>query len=670
MRASRHLATALAASAAIFASLAPPSHASAQRPVEPGQEPADTFQLPEVVVTATRVPLHRDALATPVTVLTREGLQEAGIRTVAEALKTVPAVAVVRAGAPGAQTSLFLRGGEGDYVKVLIDGVPVNDAGGAIDLADLTTDQVERIEVVRGPTSVLYGSDAVAGVIQIFTRRGAGAPKIQVQSTGGIGSERLSDGSYGLADVDATLSGATGGVSYTLGGARTWSQGMYPYNSERDLTTGTARIGLAPRAGTAVSGFARYTGSQSHFPTSGSGELVDRNAYLDRGQLTAGIEASQRLSAGVEARLQLGLTDRSQVSIDEQDGPADTLGTYTSVLESSLLRRQADLHVNVDLPRSVATIGATLEWSEGGSSYQSDGQFGPYGAEASYDRSNRGYYAQMVSEPAAGLHLTLGARVDDNQVFGTYDTYRLGAAYELLNDTRIRAAYGTAFREPTFAESFGSGFGDAGNTGLEPERSESWEVGLEHDLGAARVAATWFDQSFQQLIQFTSSPPEPGAPNYFNVGQASADGLELTGETGRGRFSGRVSYTWLRTEVLDPGLATDAGFVQGEPLLRRPEHAGTVTGRVAFGDGVLGATLNLVGDRQDLDFSGFPAPRVTLDGYATLDLALEYTVLPGGVETDLLLRVDNLMDTDYESVSGFPGTGRVARLGVRMNMGL
>ena len=142
------------------------------------QTSADTFALPGIVVTATRVPLTREAVPTPVTVWTREELQERGIHSVAEALAAIPAATVARAGSRGAQTSLFLRGGESDYVKVLIDGVAVNDPGGAFDYADLSTDQVERIEVVRGPVSVLYGSDAVSGVVQIFTRRAAGAPTI------------------------------------------------------------------------------------------------------------------------------------------------------------------------------------------------------------------------------------------------------------------------------------------------------------------------------------------------------------------------------------------------------------------------------------------------------------------------------------------------------------
>src|SRR6266566_5509935 len=169
-------------------------------PALAGQEPTDTVMLTPVVVTATRLPTPADAVPAAVTVLTGEALRSQGIRTVAEALRTVPAAHVVVTDAYGSQTSLFLRGGNSDYVKVLIDGVPQNAPGGAYDFANLTTDNVERIEVVRGPVSVLYGSDAVTGVVQIFTRTG-----------GGQGTPRstlsVRAGSLGTTDVSMDLAG-------------------------------------------------------------------------------------------------------------------------------------------------------------------------------------------------------------------------------------------------------------------------------------------------------------------------------------------------------------------------------------------------------------------------------------------------------------------------------
>jgi len=180
----------------------------------------DTVVLKPVVVTATRVPTPADAVTAAVTVISGASLRERGVRTVAEALRDVPGAAVVETGPSGSITSLFLRGGESDYVKVLLDGVPLNQPGGAFDFAHLTTDQVDRIEVVRGPTSVLYGSDAMTGVIQIFTKSGSGPAAL---------GARLVRGSGGTTQSSIDVSGVLGGgrLGYALGASHFGAQGLY-----------------------------------------------------------------------------------------------------------------------------------------------------------------------------------------------------------------------------------------------------------------------------------------------------------------------------------------------------------------------------------------------------------------------------------------------------------
>ena len=640
----------------------------------PGQEIRDTLPdtipLPELVVTATRVPLPVEALPVPVTVLAGADLRAQGVETVAEALRQVPGAVVTRSGAPGAQTSLFLRGGESDYVKVLIDGVPVNDPGGAFDLADLSTHNVQRIEVLRGPGSVLYGSDAVAGVVHVFTRRGAGDTRATLQATGGRGEQRYRDGSYGTADVEGALSGAAGPVGYSIGGERSWSEGLYPFNSARDLTSASGRVSWSPAPGSEVAVSTRWSDSRSRFPTDGTGALTDRNAYIDRQHWTTSVAGGIPLHERVDARVRVGYTTRVQESIDRADGPADTTGTYATELAWDVTRRLAEARVNVDLPRSVLTGGVAWEDAVAETRYASDSQWGPTTAEEDYDRSNTGYFMQLLTEPLERVHLTLGGRIDDNEAYGTFETYRLGAAIEPLDGTRVRAAVGRAFREPTFDENFGSGFGDRGNPALEPERSRSWEVGADQEVtGALTLGATWFDQRFEDLIQYTFTAPEPDAPNYFNVGAARARGLELTAGALLRQVDLRAGYTWLDAEVLDPGLATDQSFVEGEPLLRRPTHSGTFSARYTAPDGQLGGTLNVVGERDDLDFAaGFPAPRVVLPAYATLDLSAEHGLPISGPDTRILLRVENVLDARYETISGFPAPGRLVRLGVRLEL--
>ncbi|MGK7311917.1 MAG: TonB-dependent receptor plug domain-containing protein [Candidatus Longimicrobiales bacterium M2_2A_002] len=653
--------------------------------------PADTFSLPDIVVTATRVPLAREAVPVPVSVWTRAELEARGIRTVAGALAAAPSATVVRTGSRGSQTSLFLRGGESDYVKVLIDGVVVNDPGGAFDFADLSTDQVERIEVVRGPVSVLYGSDAVAGVVQIFTRRGAGSPAVTAQVTGGRGRERgpagsagaagsqpVDPGAYGIVDAEATVTGSAGELAYTVGGSRSWSGGQYPFNNERGHTTGTARLAWAPGSGTELAVTTRYTDSRSHFPTDGTGALVDRNARLDRELWTTSAALAFRLHDRVDARIRAGLATRDQRSVDAPDGPADTLGTYASTLMWELTRRTVDARLDWELPvilagRTVASAGVAWEAAEATSAYDARSDFGPMTADADYRRATIGYYAQLLARPVDRVHLTLGGRVDDSDTYGTYETFRAGVTVEPVDGTRVRGAWGRGFKEPSFDQVFGSGFGDLGNPDLDPERSRSWELGVEQSVevgpASATASATWFDQRFDRLIQFTFSPPAADDPNYFNVGAASSRGLELEVGGRAGPVAVTASYTHLETEVLDPGLATDAGFVEGEPLLRRPADAGHVTARYTAEGGTLALSVNAVGEREDLDFAaGFPAPRVTLPGYTTVDLSAERTLPLPGPTTTALLRIENALDAEYQSAAGFPGLGRVVRVGLRMRV--
>jgi vitamin B12 transporter len=646
--------------------------AMAQTPDVPAASPLpeDTFLLPGLVVTATRVPAQPGALPTPVTVLTGADLRARGIRTVADALATVPAAVMVQAGPPGGQTALFLRGGQSGYVKVLVDGVPVNDPGGAMDLADLTTDQVDRIEVVRGPTSVLYGSDAVTGVVQIFTRRGQGDPSIRVTTMGGVGERRHEDGRYGSFDANAGIGGSAGPVGYSVGGGRAWNHGPYPLNSDRRLDVLNARLDWARDAATEAALTVRFSDSDTGLPTDGAGNLVDMNARIERRSWTAGLEAGQRLGDRVVARVQLGILDRDQLSHDEPDDSADTLGVYASRLHITLRRLHAEGRVDVDLPRSVASVGLAVNDQRGRSDYRSLSEWGPTEAAAAYDRRNLGAFAQLLSEPLDRLHLTAGLRLDDNDGFGRFWTHRLGASYSLAG-TRLRAALGRAFREPTFAENFGSGFGDRGSPDLVPERSRSREVGVDQRIGRTlRVGATWFDQRFQDMIQYTFAPADPDGPNYYNVGAARADGLELTGDAAVGPLLLAGSYTWLRTRVLDPGLATDASFVEGEPLLRRPAHTAALTARYRLGQGGLGLTVRHVGQREDLDFGAFPAPRVDLPAYTTIDVAAEHRLpIAAGPGWDLLVRVQNAFDARYEAIHGFPAPGRLVSVGLRLRAG-
>jgi vitamin B12 transporter len=571
-------------------------------------------RLSPIVVTATRLPTPLASTASAVTVLTGDELRTRGIGTVAEALRAVPGMDVVETGPFGGTTSLFLRGGESDYVRYLVDGVPLNTPGGAIDLATLTTADVERIEIVRGPASVLYGSDAVTGVVQVFTRGGRGALAWETGAQGGT---------FGSRSYDARLASGVGRAGFSVGWSRFTDDGVYAFNNgyRNDVVGGSLQ--LLPDARTSARLAARYTDDLYHYPTDGSGNVVYRNQYQTGRMLVASLDAGRFLTPRVEARLLLAGTEGEGRVDQEPNTPADTMGFYAFRGADRLSRRSADARLNVHAAAgTVLTAGAALETEAERSSSLSLSQYGPSAGSLVVSRWNRAVYVQALADPGRSLALTAGMRMERNQAFGSFLTYRAGVAYR-MNATRLRATLGTAFKEPSFFENYSTGY-VTGNPALRPERATSWDAGVERELldGRLVLSATWFDQRFRNLIQFTFAPATPTSPNYYNVAAASASGLELEARvTAAPVLSVAAQYTYTRTAAADSGF-DGASFAQGQRLLRRPTHAGSVVASARLGvRGGASLSAYWMGDREDEDFSGAAPARATLPAYVRVDLA-------------------------------------------------
>jgi vitamin B12 transporter len=638
-------------------------------PCAVAQQPADTTRLEPVVVTANRLPTPVGDVPAAVTILEGRELEARGIDYVADALRDVAGVDVARNGSYGGVTSAFVRGGESDYLKVLVDGVSLNDPGGAIDLAHLTMDNVDRIEIVRGPVSVLYGSDAVSGVVQIFTRRGTGALRGDVSVRGGT---------YKSVDANGGIAGGTNVLDYALSAARSRTDGIYESNNDYSNTVWSGTIGVRPDDRTDARVTLRYGASQYHFPTDGLGAVVDDNAFQRRDQIVLGAEAGRFLSGGMEARLTLGLNQADGGIDDRPDGPADTLGYFAYSSLYSAIRRSADLRVNAFLPAAtVLTVGGAVEWQRERSADETLSEFGPSGSSFDATRTNGGLYAQVQATPIAPLAVTVGGRLDENSAFGTFVSYRAGARYVLPTGTRVRGAAGKGFKEPTFFENFAAGPFARGNPDLRPERSQSWEIGIEQALwnGTVVVAATYFDQKFRDLVQYSFGSPDPSDPDFFNVAAAAAAGIEaeltVTAPLGL-RITG--AYTYLRTEVVDAGEGGGVGSAleEGARLLRRPTHGVSVVARQQIRNrGSVSATVRYVGDRDDLDFGTFPAARVTLPWYVRVDIAAEVRVWRAVGEhpaVGLTGRLENLFDTGYREVHGFLTPGRTIAVGLKVTL--
>ncbi|MGH7412204.1 MAG: TonB-dependent receptor, partial [Candidatus Methylomirabilis sp.] len=300
----------------------------------------------------------------------------------------------------------------------------------------------------------------------------------------------------------------------------------------------------------------------------------------------------------------------------------------------------------------------------------------PFSSSNRDSRDNKAFYLQNQLDWQKRLFLTAGFRVDDNSTFGTEVTPRVSAAYVIpATETKIRGSYGEGIKEPTFIDNFGDGSAfSRGNVNLKPERSTSWEIGLDQSVlkGFADLSATYFHQRFEDLITavFVVEPPSA----FFraeNLRSASAEGVEVAARMRPG-FGLTVSgtYTFLETKVLDDGGVQSVAVQEGQPLIRRPKHSGSLIIDHVWNRLHTNLTATFVGDRPDVFFDPvtFQSQRVTAKGYATVDLAASYPLLKDRLhlrELTLFGKILNLFDENYEQVFGFSAPGTTFLLGLK-----
>jgi vitamin B12 transporter len=628
--------------------------------ISAGQRPQS---LDDLQVTATRTEVPAGAVPAAVTVISGDQLRREGIGFLLEALDRGPAVSTSQTGGYGAVASLFLRGGESDYTKLLVDGVPMNQPGGLLNLANLRLDDVDRIEIVAGPVSVLHGADAVSGVIQVFTRGHESGSRVEVAGSGG---------SHGNRDLSARAAVSLGGFGASLAGSSFSSSGLYPFNSDYRNHSGSARLAWQGRH-SRLSLTTRLSDVDAHFPTNSSGEVVDRNQHtLDRSFTLGGRAASDLgkttiVAEGWHHRLD---TDHR----DPMDSPSDTTGfAYSSTRDGELVRSGGQLGADIRLRRTTTlSIRAGVEHESEVQRSVTLSNFG-FGLDQSIgdfeaSRTSRQANVQLITEVLPEVLLQAGARYDDSDAFGDFTTWRLGVSATPARRWRVWAASGTAFKAPVFSELFANSAFEVGNRGLKPEQSTAVEAGLDFHGGNIAVNVTAYRQNFRDLIQYVAA--EPGEPTYLNLGAARAQGVDLgVALTPFDWLVVRGKWSLLGTVVTDSGAASTAVFGQGESLLRRPDNA--VSAAVELnrfgGRATLGYTW--VGDRVDADFRDFPASRVTLPSYGVLTATLWAPIraaAPGRPGLELQFRGENLLDTDWEQALGFPGRGRTLTIGGRL----
>lgn len=596
---------------------------------------ADHTTLAATVVTATRQAQRIDDVIASVEVIDRGAIERSGQSTLTDLLKTFPGLRVVANGGPGSNASIFFRGAESRHTLLLIDGMRVNSVlSGQPTLEAIPLALIERIEILRGPASVLYGSDALGGVIQVFTRRGESGlhPEVFV----GYGSDDT-------WSANASLFGGQEGLRYSLSAGQDQTRG---FNAKRDPAHwfSPASPPWAPVDGTSYDpdrdGFRnRYLSASlsadmsdrtelgvNLFHTDGRNEydtlrLVSEprfNSRLDKQVSTLGAYMRNELSANWTSTIRLG---QSQ----------DRLHNLSSATEANRLRsRQNQFVWQHDVALPVGSLMAAYEYVKSEAS-----------GDTAYVVDRRRVHAWLLGWSAQlGDHdLQLNVRHDRNSQFGSKTTGMIGYGYRLSPEWSVRGSVATAFNAPTFNQLYwpDTGFG-GGNPDLKPEHALSREIGLRWDDGATRVELAYYNNRVRDLV--AGWPPE-------NVNRARIQGAELTFETTVAGFAVRAGVDWLDAK-------DDA---TGNRLPRRARESAFVQVDRSVGAWNWGADWHGEGKRYEN-----PANTVTLYGYGVVNAYAHYRVAP---DWRLEFRVNNVFDRKYEVSRGYATAGVNGFVGIR-----
>ncbi len=633
----------------------------------------------KVVVTAQTLPLDADSSPAPVTILTHKDIEQRVATSLPGLLATQPGFSLGRTGPEGGQTSLFLDGGNSNYTEVLVDGAPVNQPGGLIDFSNFTVDNIDKIEIVHGAESALYGSDAMDGVIQIFTHRGTTrTPEFTAYAEGG---------NFATGRGGAEFSGLLGRFDYSAGVSDLETKGQGPNDAFRNRALSSnfgwrfsdaARVSLALRdnvsdAGTPGPTLIEPPNLDQHFG------LHKFSANL-HAEFASGTHWHYQVS-GLESYYRQ--TD-SNVVVDFYT-PPDSMGISTCPGPRSpqaVLSAFCDFLFTDFFQYNRARLAAQSTYLTkafnitAGYEYEVENGFISF-LGLHVRRNNQAGFLDARWQPIARLTLSAGVRAEDNANFGTRVTPRTGIAYALrmargaFGDTRLRASYGQGIVEPRFDQSFGSSPCFPGNPNLSPEQSRTIHAGVEQKLASdrLRLTADYFDNRFHNIISFQADTPSTAclatgatfAGSFFNTNLARARGADLAGEARLTRWlSAGASYTYDSTRTLSAPNTFDPNYIPGSRLLRRPVNSGNATLNAAFRRMNWNLSGYFTGRRNDNDFLGLGL--TNNPGYARFDLAGSYNLTHG---VSFYGRIANLADKKYQDVLGFPALGREFRIGAK-----
>jgi vitamin B12 transporter len=638
-----------------------------------------------VVVTAQTEPTLSQETSAPVTILDRNEIDTRQSVALPDLLLFVPGISIGRTGAEGGTTSVFLDGGNSNFTKVLMDGAPINPLGGAVDFSNLTLDNIDKVEIVRGAESAIYGTDAVSGVIQLFSHRGT--TRVPEFSAFGEG------GSFSSGRGGGQLSGILGAFDYSGAASYLQTSGQGPNDDFLNRTL-SGNFGYRFSNANQLRLSLRNSSSEAGIP----GQTVFEPPSLHQRYALHDFSANARwdLTTGTHWRYQISgsewygrqhsfnptqsffATDPKAFCPQTNAAAVPTTEFCDFTYDSRYQYNRANLAAQATylLPK----LGVTA-----GYQYEVENASIPSLDVGHVRRNNQGGFLDFHYLPHPRLSLNFGARAEDNANFGTRVVPRVGASLALhygkgiWGDTRYRAFYGQGIKEPRFDQLYNDQFGDFGNPSLKPEASKNWSTGFEQKLAGDRllVSAEYFYNRFYDIVSFAFCSPLPppatgntcgvtipGAPPsfgyYFNTDRARARGTNIAVQARPLSWLMLMgNYTYDDSLVLSAPNAFDPSELPGNRLIRRPPHSGSLTVNAAFHQFSVSLAGYFSGVRTDSDFLGLGLTRNP--GYARFDIATHYNV---GHGVSLYARAANLFDKSYQDALGFRVLGRDVRVGL------
>ncbi len=602
----------------------------------PTPSPPEREQKAEaVVVTATRFEIPLDQSPASVSVVTSSDFEAKQIERVSDALREVPGLSVVQTGTQGQLTSVFLRGLRSDHTQVLLDGIPVNQGlAGLYNFADLTTDDIDRIEVARGPQSTLYGPRALAGAIQLFTKQGQGTPEATFTAEGG---------SYGTFRESLQSDGKIQQFDYSIGASRIDTDNARPNNQYRNSAV-LANLGWSPNEQLRVSSLFAYSSSDTGNPNSIFDPKPVDNFLTEKWLIAPHID--WKPADWWEHRLIVSYDHERQWNDPNQDG---FVGPTRALFERTTIDYQNDLR-----PFSWLRLTSGFFYSRVNAGQERPfilQTFGPQPTFVSDHTDETAGYLEATVTPLTNLILVGGGRIDHFNQFGDIWTYRFAGSYKIdQTNTTLHSSVATGFSPPTSQDKI---FGN--NFGLKPEKDLGWDAGVEQRFWANRIiiGATYFHNDLSNIIGYN------GLYETLNLGAARTQGIEteLRAQPTTELLL-TASYTYLDAEKTSKA---DVSQPAGARLPRRPRNEVYASASYLWCK-KLRTTISAkwVNAREELNFG---APNFDIEDYNFVNFAAEYEVNP---HLAIFGRIDNLTNEHYSEVFGFPALGRAAYGGVKL----